>query len=649
MTDDTDGLDTLAHEAGVMATWRDAHRRDHAVSPDTLRAVLARLRLPADSTAQVRESLQYLRETSRAVPPLLVARAGVAADVPVTGRVRVTLEDGGVREATGAVPVIHVPGYHRLETAHGEHCLAVAPTAAAKLPAGRPWGIAVQLYALRRQGDGGIGDFPALAAFAQAAASHGADAVAISPVHAQFAADPERFSPYSPSSRIMLNALHAAADTGDAAMESLTLVDWPAAGRARMAQFRRAFARDREDAALRQFRAEGGDALEAHARFEVLQAHLLGQDPALWSWRAWPAAFRDPQAPAVAAFAADHADDIAFYAWLQMQAARGLQQAQDAARRAGMRIGLVSDLAVGTDGSGSHAWSRQAETLIGLSVGAPPDLLSRDGQDWGLTVFSPHGLRAHGYGAFLEMLRAALRHAGGVRIDHAMGLQRLWVIPEGARAAEGAYLRFPLDDLLGLIALESQRHGAVVLGEDLGTVAEGFQARLEENGVLGMRVLWFERDDTGFRPPATWSTRAAALTTTHDLPTVAGWWCGHDLRLRVAHDLARDPQEEQAERERDRTALWQAMRDSGAAEGAAPAPDDPARVVDAAVAHVAGSACGLALIPIEDILGRVEQPNLPGTIDQHPNWRRRFDGPAASLLDAPDAARRVAAIRGARA
>jgi 4-alpha-glucanotransferase len=240
------------------------------------------------------------------------------------------------------------------------------------------------------------------------------------------------------------------------------------------------------------------------------------------------------------------------------------------------------------------------------------------------------------------MLRSALAHAGGVRIDHSMGLHRLWVIPEGAGATEGAYLHFPETDLLRLIALESHRAHAIVVAEDLGTLPEGFQERLQDSGVSGMRVLWFERDKAGdFTNPAAWTRQAAAMTTTHDLPTVAGWWQGRDIDWRVALDSAVDRLDADWERGQDRTRLWQAMRNSGAAQGEEPPRDSPARAVDAAIAHVAGSACDLMILPLEDVLGLVEQPNLPNTIDEHPNWRRRLPGMAAELLDSDMAASRL--------
>jgi 4-alpha-glucanotransferase len=635
----------LADAAGVAARWQDVHGVLHEVSADTMRAVLHGIGIAAGTLSEIRDSREQLRRESATLAPLITVRTGQTLLVP--GRWRATLEAGGHAEGTDTLR-LDTAGYHRVEVDGREIVVAVAPATCQPVPHGRPWGLTLQLYALRRPGDGGIGDFTALAAFARAVAHRGADALAISPVHAQFSADPHRFSPYAPSSRIALNVLHAAPPLGDRVLETAGLVDWVAAARHRLGELRRAFADDHDHAALAAFRAERGATLEAHARFEALHAQLYGGDQTLWHWRTWPLAYRDPASPAVAAFAGEHADEVAFHAWLQMRADQGLAAAQAAARDAGMRIGLIADLAVGTDSGGSQAWSRQGEMLNGLSVGAPPDLLNTRGQNWGVSTFSPHGLRRHGYAAFTDMLRAALRHAGGMRIDHAMGLQRLWLVPQGADATQGAYVSYPLTDLLRLVALESRRHTAIVVAEDLGTVAEGFQDRLDDAGILGMRVLWFEHDRDRYRAPRDWSARAAAMTSTHDLATTAGWWQGRDIDWRARIGLVADVAAARRERSVERGGLWQAMRDSGAAEPDAAPPSDPRQFASAACIHVASAACQLALLPVEDVLGVTEQPNLPSTIDEHPNWRRRLDGPAATLLDAPDVAARIAAIAAAR-
>ena len=229
-----------------------------------------------------------------------------------------------------------------------------------------------------------------------------------------------------------------------------------------------------------------------------------------------------------------------------------------------------------------------------------------------------------------------------------MGLNRLWVVPEGAGAQDGAYLSFPEQDLLRLVALESRRHRAVVLGEDLGTVPEGFSDRLRDAGVLGMRVLWFERQEERFTPPGEWTHDAVAMTSTHDLPTVAGWWRGHDLDLRAGIGQMRDEADERSGRDRDRTSMWQAFAATGSANGEPPPPDQPDAVVDAAVRHVSHAACELLLLPVEDALGQVEQPNLPGTLEEHPNWRRRLPDAADRVLDIDACAARLTALNESR-
>ena len=651
-----DGLVALAAASGIAPRWRDVHGIWHEVSADTLRAVLAALGLPCGTESDLADSKAELDRRNATLPPLVTASVGCAPCLPVHGRWRVEFEHGGAIEGHGAPGAIDVAGYHKLEIGGMHTTLAVAPrrgfTVQDAAPGHRAWALAVQLYSLRRAGDGGLGDFRALEDLVGPAAQAGATAIAISPVHAQFSADINRFSPYSPSSRMQLNVLHAGLDLPPGAeadrLAALELVDWPHAARLRLDALRAAHAAQTpaERAALARYRAEDGNALETHAVFEALHELQFGADASKWHWRSWPDGLRHPESAEVRDFARQNADLVDLHAYMQFRVDSSLAQAQRAARDAGMPIGLIADLAVGADSGGSQCWARQDETLLGLTIGAPPDLLATEGQSWGLAAFSPRGLRDHGYRAFIEMLRHAMRHAGGVRIDHALGLQRLWVVPEGRSAKEGAYLAFPLEDMLRLIALESTRNRAVVMGEDLGTIPEGFQERLAESGTLGMRVLWFEKQNGLFTDPRSWTKAAAAVTSTHDLPTVAGWWSGRDLEWRGDLGLSGGPArqaKEEAERVADREALWAAFSHSGAADG--PCPADAAPVLDAAARHLAGAACDLVILPIEDALGLMEQPNLPGTMDgQHPNWRRRLPGPAAHLLDAPDVAARLAAL-----
>lgn len=650
-------LRRLAEQAGIALAWRDVFGQTHEVTPETLRSVLTALDIACASAAQIDDSLAAL-DAPRSAPPLITATVGEAVYIPASAaRYELVLEDGrrfdGHAEQAGrycVIPAILETGWHSLTLGATQSIVAVAPRAcpplSASIPDGRGYALAAQLYSLRGTQDGGFGDFAALESLVRAAARHGAHGVAISPVHAQFSADPDRFAPYAPSSRIALNVLHAAVPT-DAPPAPDGLIDWPKAARAKLTGLRAAFARARLDADtmrdFAEFRRKRGPALELHARFEAIQEHFIGQDPGLWHWRSWPEAYRNPAGAGVAAFAHAHADAVEFHAFAQYLAFSSMAAAQRAARDSGMGIGLIADLAVGVDSGGSQCWASPVEMLTGLTIGAPPDLLQPRGQNWGLTALSPSGLAARGFRSFTDMLDAALENAGGVRIDHALGLHRLWVIPYGAEGHHGAYLHCPELDLMRLIALHAERARAVVIGEDLGTLPEGFQHRMEQSGMLGMRVLWFERRlDGSFIPPAHWTRPAAAMTSTHDLPTIAGWWQGRDLAWRDRFDQLRDPSAEYATRAADRGALWAAMCESGAAEGDAPPLDAPSRAVDAAVRHAAGSACDLFILPMEDAVGQTEQPNIPGTTNEHPNWRRRLPAGADALLDAPETAARLA-------
>ena len=647
-------LNALARAAGLQVEWEDAAGDPKAVSPESLRTILSAMGLDAGTEAEIRDSRARLKAQA-AEASFATATAGGDLRLPGAGarleRAAWTLESGETRDAAvrsaGGVLRLAAPdvaGYHRLEIGERSLTVAVAPQRAFTMedaaPGRRLWGAAVQVYSLRDDRPEPFGDFTALAGFARQAGRRGAQAVAISPVHALFAADPSRYSPYAPSTRLFLNVLYAdpaVLGGGQAAGDpGGDLIDYEAAIPDKLARLREAFARFQaggDRAAFERFRGEGGADLERHARFEALHARFYAESQAR-GWQDWPAEFHDPDSAAVASFAREQAQEVELQLFLQWLADLGLERAQAAAKDAGMAVGLIADLAVGMDAGGSHAWSRRDDLLNSLSVGAPPDLFQPQGQDWGIAAFSPAALRRTGFDAFIATLRSAMRHAGGVRIDHAMGLRRLWLSPHGVDAKDGAYLSYPFEDMLRLIALESQRAQAIVVGEDLGTVPEGFREAMDQTGVLGMRVLWFERDEAeAFTPPAAWDAEAAALTTTHDLPTIAGWWCGRDIdwmvklnrRSRYADEAA-----ERTARDRDREKLWTACVEAGVASGEPPPADQPAAAVDAALAFVARTPCELAIVPVEDLLTLPEQPNQPGTIDEHPNWRRR-------LPDAPDA------------
>lgn len=618
-----------AAAAGLQAEWEDADGERHRVADAVLRAILDTLDTRTDGQAFVTADVGTAIQT------------GVPA-----GKAELVLEDGTRRTVTiaadGSVPAIDTPGYHRLEASDTTVTLAIAPVRCVAPPAGHCWGPAVQIPALRGTTPRPYGDLGTLAEAARAFAAAGADALAISPTHALFPDDPTRFSPYAPSSRLFHHALLA-----DPARAGITqpqadggaLIDWQQALPARLAALRAAFDAA-PDALRRRFEAARADRpdWEEHARYDALHAHF-----GVSGWQDWPAEFHDPAAPAVERFVANHASEVAFYAFLQWLAEDSLAAAHTTAKATGMRIGLIADLAVGMDAGGSHAWSRRDDLLTGLSIGAPPDPLGPLGQNWGITALSPFALRRTGFDAFIRTVRASLCHAGGLRIDHALGLKRLWVIPAGGQASDGAYLSMPFDDLLRILALESHRAGAIVIGEDLGTVPPGFRDTMAAKGMLGMRVLPFERDDAGFKQARDWDAQAVAMTGTHDTATLAGWWTGRDITWN--HKLKRSSGDEPADRLRrigEKKALWTACEAAGVATG--PLPNDAASAVDAALRFVAQAPCPLTIVPLEDLVGLEEQPNLPGTTDEHPNWRRRMPDTTVGLLARPEVARRTAIL-----
>jgi 4-alpha-glucanotransferase len=594
-------LQDLARRAGIAVDWTDAVDRRRTVGIETLRRILTALDLPCGTDSDMAESDARLQRDDFKEP-----------------------------------------------AATADRCFGIDDVA----PQTRLWGAAIQLYGVRRDGDGGIGDFGGAVAMARGIAPFGADALALSPTHALFSARPNHYSPYAPSSRAFLNPLLAdpalvfgADRIGRAQSDRETLIDWPARGREKLALYRALF--DAFDAGplyadFEQFQAEKGTALNRHALFEVLDAQAEIHD-----WRRWPEAWRDPvRAEADLSFV--DAAELRFHMFLQWLTHRSMAAAQKAARDAGLRIGLIADIAVGVDPTGSDAWSRQSDMLTGLSIGAPPDLFNPQGQNWGLTALSPRALTSADGEPFADVLRANMACAGGIRIDHAMGLRRLWLIPDGAAPGDGAYLTYPFELLLRQIVWESRRHRAIVIAEDLGTVPPGFSDRLNAAGILGMRILWFERDGERFMLPDEWRRDAVAMTSTHDLPTVTGWWRGDDIATRDAVGFYREGPTVatvKTQRTRERKELWRALTAAKCADGPQPASRSTLKVAAGAIRFVARTPSRLALIPLEDLVGEKDQPNLPGTVTEHPNWRRRQKATTEKLLAAPKVAAHLAALK----
>jgi len=696
----------LAAAYGIDPLYLDVWGAQAAAPEPTLRALLAAMGVAADGDAAVAEALREVEERPRRefLPPALAVDAGARIEVPLgapagpaSARVAWTLTDergealagdavAGRREGDGrfafALAAPPEAGYYDLAAecggASGSLRLIVAPERCfmpqEALGPDRAWGVAAQLYGLRSHRNWGMGDFSDLAQLCEAAAGAGADIVGVNPLHALFPADAGAYGPYRPSSRQTLNVLYVDPDAApemagcpDAhaliggielrdrlrAVRSGPLVDYAEVWALKrpilellFATFRSRSPEGARRAAFEAFRRERGEALRRQALFDALQERFLAEDRANWSWRNWPEAFRRADAPAVAAFAREHAERVDFHEYLQWLADEQLAGAQREARENGMRIGLFQDLAVGVHPEGAATWAFPDATPTGASVGAPPDLMNRRGQNWGLAAPSPASLRATAFAQFAADLRATMRHAGAVRIDHAFGLRRLFWIPDGAPPRDGAYVRYPFDALLRIVKLESRRNRCLVVAEDLGTLPEGFQDALAGAGALSYRVLWFEQDGEACRPAEAWPELALAAATTHDLPTVAGFWVSRDLDWRDRLDLHPDAEtggRMREERGRELARLAAAL--GLPPEFAGAAPDD---LVLRAYRYLAGTPCRLLLATLEDVLEETEAPNLPGTVDQHPNWRRRLPLPVEEIFRHDKARRLFAALRAAR-
>jgi 4-alpha-glucanotransferase len=536
----------------------------------------------------------------------------------------------------------------------GPHPIGKPAHQAFQGPPGRWWLLAVQLYGIRSRGNWGHGDFSDLLALIELAAEVGAGGIGLNPLHAPFDGASDQPSPYSPSSRLFLNPLYIDLDavpdfegqrTAEmtAAIDQLRrseLVDYAGVAALKQRGLRaahRAFLQHatptrRDDFAA--FRRSRGRALARFAAFEVLRGRFAQP------WWTWPPEWRTPDQSALERLRADTGDELGFHEYLQWVADRQLMRCRDRAHALGLPIGLYVDVAVGVRADGFDAWAAPDAVVRTLSLGAPPDLYNTAGQDWGLAGFSGVGLQAQAFAPFRDMLRASMRYAGAIRLDHVLGLKRLYLIPAGQRPDQGAYVRMPFGELLDVTAEESAAERCIVIGEDLGTVPRGFRAQVARFGIWSYRVMLFERDAHGdFRPPASYADRALVTFTTHDLPTFSGWRTQHDLAVREALHIP--PGETREARARAVAALETALRRDGH-----PACDFPA-----VAGYLAASPARLLAIGLEDVLALRDQANVPGTVDQHPNWRRKLPLDLERLRDDPRLAAiaRIVAERGGTA
>lgn len=564
--------------------YRDAFGKVRAISPSTRAAVARAMGVERDP-----------------VLPVVVARRGSA--LPRRGEL--TLEDGTALGLLDAVPRDAPFGYHVLRLPDGTQQVLITGPGRCHLPDGlRDWGWTIQLAATRSRASWGIGDLGDLRELASWSADAGAGFVSVGPLSAPNPGPNPDPSPYFPSTRRFGNPIHlriesvpgaAGADLDDLARAGValnggTLIDRAAVLELKLRALARIWHTGTDRTAFDAWRAEQGSALERWATF-VVACERLGSD-----WRTWPEAYRHPRAPAVAALARDQAERVAFHAWIQWCFDLQLRAASEPMRR-------IADMPVGVDPGGFDAWDWQDDFAPGLTIGVPPDRFNLAGQDWGMPAFSLARLRRSAYRPFIETLRAQLRHAGGLRIDHVLGLFRLWCIPAGSDATEGAYVHLPTDELLEIVALESVRAGAVVIGEDLGTVPAGVRPALRRRRILSTRLALFERV-----PPASYPVRAMAGVTTHDLPTIAGLVSGADLDDQRSAGVDPDV--------RGATLLLGRLR-AAAGVGAASAAD----LTVALHRALAESPSMLVAATLEDALGVERRPNLPGTTSsQRANW-----------------------------
>ncbi|MCC6305689.1 MAG: alpha-D-glucose phosphate-specific phosphoglucomutase [Rhodobacteraceae bacterium] len=596
-------LDRLAAAAGLVWRYGDTAGGVQEAPPASRLAVLAALGLPAATAGEARESLARLAPP--ALPAVIVAEAGRPTPLAAATEWVLAGEDGSRTAGTGAMLPPLALGAHALATPLGPATVIAAP---ARLPPPpRGWGVTLPLYGLRANGGGGMGSYDLLGRAAEAFGRHGAAFVGVNPVHAGFPGDARAFSPYSPSSRARLNVLHAV----EGGIAGGPLIDHGEVVPARLARL---------EAEWQAFRAAGGDAaFDAWRAAEGGELALFATHQAITEvhgpyWTGWPAACRDATGPAVAAFAAARPDRVAHHAWRQWRAEAGLAAAQARARASGMRHGLYLDLAVGTHPAGAETWADPGLFLRGVSLGAPPDPFGPAGQNWNLAPMRPDVLLGRGLAPLRAILARLLRHAGMLRIDHILGFERAFLVPEGL---PGLYLRMPRAALLAAVRLEAARAGATIIGEDLGNVPEGLRDDLAAAGILGCRLAMFEREGSGgFRPAAGWPPDVLASFGTHDLPPWRGWRRGRDIawRARLAGRAAAPTGTAGAARAARAAEVAGFDRAAGGRRGRA----------ETLHAHLAATPARLVAVQIEDMLGLDEQANLPGTVHEHPNWRRRL-------------------------
>ena len=681
-------IDALAQGAGIYADWWDLSGNNHPVTIGSKRAMLTAMGIDVSGHGAARDALQAMATSRqrRALPLTVTAREGqqivvrLALTTSGTPPRSLTLVDDAGSSRRIACPRNDLnvtefacldgrlgrqwqmtleplaPGRYRLtrDDVPDATCqLTVAPRRGF-LPEGlsRGFGVSAQLYTLRRNSDQGIGDFLTLGEAGAASARSGAATFGINPLHALFPNDRTRASPYSPSDRRFIDPCYVALDGLEwlrsppeidallfelapriASLQAERDVDYEGVAALKSTVLRACFKAMREAGGREDFASfitRGGDALRRFAAFRVIEAAHPHRP-----WQRWPDGLSEAGSRAVARFAAAREEEVGFELFQQWVCDVQFGLAAAKAKAAGLALGFYRDLAVGCAPDGAEAWASQGSFARGVSVGAPPDPFSASGQVWNLPPPNPLGIEADGGNTFRELIAANMRHAGILRIDHVMGLNRLFWVPDGARATEGAYVTYRQDIMLGELALESAQNRCLVVGEDLGTVPEGFREALESSGVLSYRVLWFEREGTGFKPPGHYPATAVACVSTHDLATLAGWWVGTDITEKEQLGLLQQGvvTEERDRRNVEKQVLSQQLLDGGYLESM---PDMDTGLSDAFAAaihaFISATPSLLVFVQADDLAGEAIAVNLPGTDKERPNWRRKLEGPVSGLF-----------------
>ena len=594
-----------------------------------------------------------------------LARAhGVSLTRPSPENVEVPITDSAKTKVLAALGVAvdgDTPRPARLKKKHATREAIPQSYLPAFLEEESVWGISLQLYELRSERNWGIGDFEDLLEMIRLAGSLGADLVGLNPLHAPFLADPDRCSPYEPSNRQMLNPLYIAVDrvagfTSSADLDvqlqdlrQTDLVDYVRVARLKIAvlhdlwQHWSAAPRASRDGGgeFEAFVQDGGEILRRHALFEVLSAFMAEQGRGT-GWKSWPVAYQKPENSEVVAFADEHGDSVEFHMWLQWIAHQQLSRAAELARERGMRIGLYLDLAVGEAMDGSATWSEQDAYVADATVGSPPDPFATEGQDWHLAGFHPSAIAASKDPPFQRMVKAAMRYAGAIRIDHAAALRRLFLVPLDSNPAGGAYVDYPQNDLLRILSEVSNEHRCLVIGEDLGMLPEGLQDDLSDARILSYRILTYEREEHRFKPASAYPRLSLACISTHDHQTLAGWWRGADIKARERHgivppDVTQTHIEERKDERRE-------LKDALEAEAADPPSRLPSATATDAVlkdlvvsAHrfIARTSSALVAVRLADLTGEKRPTNIPGTSDSYPNWKPRLSVSVERLREVP--------------